>query len=189
MRDFPRNMMRETFIMRRRVLLIATVPVLAALLTAAVLVLHPSYASAKGLVRFRASISETFTAAPCGTWSRCIHAVGTGHAIHMGKVSEDATIVVDTNPADLQNGCAPETRTTKLTAANGDTITMHGTGFSCDATSSAHDNYIITGGTGRFRGARGWGNESNTHTFTGPGVGVASVSYKGNISSVRICKS
>lgn len=170
--------------MRKRILLFATVPILAVLLTATVTVLRPSSAFAKGLVPFHASISETFTAAPCGPSSRCIHAVGTGHTTHLGKVSEDATIVVDTNPADLQNGCAPEVRTTTLTAANGDKITMHGTGFSCDATSNAHDNFVITGGTGRFHGARGSGHESNVHTFTGPGVGVATVTYNGNISSV-----
>jgi hypothetical protein len=61
---------------------------------------------------------------------------------------------------------------------------MHGTGSSCAATSDAHDNYVIASGTGRFQGANGSGNEYNIHKFTGPGVGVATVTYNGTISSV-----
>ena len=170
--------------MRKRILLLAIVPVLAVAVMATMLVLRPSQASAASLVPFHATVSETFTAAPCGVSSRCITAVGLGQAAHLGEISENATIVVDTNPADAQNGCSPETRNTTFTAANGDRITMHGTGWTCAATSDAHDNYDITGGTGRFQGASGNGNEYNTHTFTGPGVGVATVTYDGTISSV-----
>lgn len=170
--------------MRKRALLVATMPVLAVLLTATVLVLRPSHASAENLVPFQASVSETFTVAPCGQWGRCITAAGTGQATHLGEIRENATIVVDTNPADLQNGCAPEVRDTTLTAANGDTLTMHGTGFSCAATSDAHDTYSVTSGTGRFQGASGSGSDYNTHTITGPGVGVASVTIDGTLSSV-----
>lgn len=170
--------------MRKRALLIAIVPILAVVLAATFLILHTSSASAESQVPFKATVSETFTAAPCGQWSRCITAVGHGRATYLGEITENATVVVDINPADLQNGCAPETRTTTFTGANGDTITMHGTGLSCAATSDAHDNYTITGGTGRFQGASGSGNEYNVHTFTGPGVGVATVTYDGTISSV-----
>jgi hypothetical protein len=170
--------------MRKRILLLAIVPVLAVAVTLSVLLLRPSHAAASSLVPFHASVSETYTAAKCGQWSLCITAVGTGQATHLGEVTEHATVVVDINPADAQNGCAPETRTTTFTTANGDTLTMHGTGFSCAATSDAHDDYSITGGTGRYQGASGSGNEYNVHTFTGPGVGVATVTYEGTISSV-----
>lgn len=170
--------------MLKRILLLAIVPILAVAVVATALLLHSSHASAESLVPFHASVSETFTAAPCGQSSRCITAMGQGQAEHLGAISEHATIVVDTNPADAKNGCAPETRHTTLTAANGDTLTLYGTGWSCAATSDAHDNYTITGGTGRFKGASGSGNEYNVHTFTGPGVGVATVTYDGTISSV-----
>lgn len=170
--------------MRKRVVLLALAPALVALVGATALLLRPTRAAAESLVPFHATVSETFTAAPCGQFARCITATGNGQAEHLGAISESASIVVDTNPADLQHGCAPETRTTTLTAANGDTITMSGTGLSCAATSDAHDNYTITGGTGRFQGASGSGNEYNVHTFTGPGVGVATVTYDGTISSV-----
>ncbi|HEX6800075.1 MAG TPA: hypothetical protein VF116_20350 [Ktedonobacterales bacterium] len=170
----------------KRVLLMASLPALAVVLALGVLVLRPSHASAAAMVPFNASVSENYTAGPCGKMLVCIHATGTGQATHLGAITEEATVVIDVNPADRQNGCAPETRNTTLTAANGDTITMYGTGFTqCSPTSNeASDKYTITGGTGRFQGASGSGSESNTHTFTGPGVGVASVTYSGDISSV-----
>lgn len=168
----------ETLDMRNRARLI--VPTLALAVVLAV----PALASAESYVPFQATVSETFTAAPCGTAHMCITAVGTGQAAHLGEVAESAGVVIDLNPADAQNGCAPETRTTTLTASNGDTITMSFTGWTCPATSDAHDDYVITGGTGRFEGASGSGHEYNVHTFTGPGVGVATVTYDGTISSV-----
>ncbi len=166
--------------MFKRALMMAIVPALA--LTVAVL--GPAGASAESLVPFHATVYETYTAALCGTSALCITAVGTGEATHLGEITESASVVVDINPADLQNGCAPETRTTTLTAANGDTITMFGTGSSCAATSAAHDNYSVTGGSGRYQGASGNGSDYNVHRFTGPGVGVATVTYDGIISSV-----
>jgi len=162
----------------------ASGPALAVAMALTGAVMSPAAAVADSLVPFQATVSETFTAAPCGGWDRCITAVGVGEATHLGAITEKATVVVDANPADAQNGCSPETRTTTLTAANGDTVTMSGTGWSCAATSDAHDSFTITGGTGRYQGAGGSGSESNVHTFTGPGVGVATVTYDGTISSV-----
>jgi hypothetical protein len=144
----------------------------------------PAVAVADSQVPFQAVVSETFTATPCGGWDRCITAIGHGQATHLGDVVEQAFVVVDANPVDVQNGCSPESRTTTLTAANGDTVTMSGSGWSCAATSDAHDSYTITGGTGRYLGAGGSGSESNVHTFTGPGVGIATVTYDGTVSPV-----
>lgn len=175
----------ERLIMLKRAMPMATVPALAVAMTLGVLVLRPSSAAAESLVPFHARVSETFTAAACGEWAICLTAVGSGQATHLGEISENATVVVDTNPADQLNGCAPETRTTTMTAANGDRITMSGTGLTrCGASADANDNFVITGGTGRFHGASGSGTEYNTHAFTGPGVGVATVTYDGTISSV-----
>lgn len=174
--------------MRKRVALVALVTALAVVVGATALFLRPSNAGAQSLVPFHATVSETFTAAPCGTMERCVTAIGHGQAEHLGAITESATVVVNLNPKFAQNGCAPETRTTTLTAANGDVITLYGTGFSCPTSSEAHDNYTITGGTGRFQGVGGSGDESNTHTFTKPGVGVATVNYSGTISSVGSLK-
>ena len=172
--------------MRKRMFLLALIPVLVVMAGAAALFLRPTRAVAASLVPFHATVSETFTAGPCGPALVCIHAIGTGYATHLGAVTEDAHVTIDVNPAHAQNGCAPETRNTSLTAANGDSITMTGTGLTrCSPTSpDANDNYTITGGSGRFAGASGSGSESNSHAFTGPGVGVASVTYDGDISSV-----
>jgi hypothetical protein len=172
--------------MRKRIVLMALVLAVVALAGTTALLLRPSQASAASLVPFHATISETFTAAPCGKMSRCITAVGHGQAEHLGEVSESATIVIEAGI--VVNGCNPETRTTTLTAANGDVITLYGTGYTCAATSDAHDSFDITGGTGRFQGAHGSGSEYNVHTFTKPGVGVATVTYSGNISSVGSLK-
>lgn len=171
--------------MRMRVVPAATVAMLAAVLAWNGLGLRPAPASAATLVPFQALVSETFSAAPCGTWAVCITATGAGQATHLGLIAEHASVVIDTNPADRQNGCAPETRTTTMTAANGDTITMYGTGLTrCPGSDTANDSFAVTGGSGSFSGAGGSGTESNVHTFTGPGVGVSTVWYDGNITSV-----
>jgi hypothetical protein len=172
--------------MRKRALRIATVPGLVVLLALTALVLRPSHTSAAAaLVPFQASVSETFTIAKCGEWSVCITAVGTGQATHLGEITEHSSVVADINPADQQNGCAPERRTDSLTAANGDTITMSGPGLTrCPGSNEANDSYVVTGGTGRFQGASGSGTDNNIHTQTGPGVGVAFTTYNGNLSSV-----
>jgi len=177
-------------LMRKRMLLVASVPVLAVLLTATALVLRPSHTSAASLVPFQASVSETYTIARCGQWSACITAVGTGHATHLGEISENSDIVVDINPADQQNGCAPETRTTMLTAANGDTLTMSGTGLTgCGGSNEANDTYVVTSGTGRFQGASGSGSDTNIHTQTGPAGGVAVTTYEGDLTSAGSLRS
>ncbi len=169
----------------RRTLLMAALPGLALLLMLTVLFLRSSHASAATLVPFQASVSEDFTMAKCGQWSVCITAIGTGQATHLGQITEDSSIVADINPADQQHGCTPETRTTTLTAANGDTITMTGPGLTrCNGSNEANDSYVVTGGTGRFQGASGSGTDLNIHTLTGPGVGVALTTYSGDLSSV-----
>jgi len=126
----------------------------------ALLIAVPGQALADGEVRFRATVNETFTAAPCAPVpSLCITAVGRGHARHIGHIRESATVVINlaSNP---QPGCTAETRETILTAANGDQITLHATGQSCatgPTSVAAVDFYTVTGGTGRFSGASGSG--------------------------------
>lgn len=147
------------------------------------LALTPTRTSAATLVPFQASLFEHFTLSLCAPQTVCITATGTGQATHLGEVTEYASVQVDVNPADVVNGCNPETRSTVLVAANGDEITMSATGWSCDATSSAHDLYVVTGGTGRFQGACGTGTDSNGFMVTGPGGGVAVTTFSGNLSS------
>jgi len=160
---------------RGRILAIATLLGLA--------MLAPTRASAATLVPFQASVFEHYTLSVCASYTVCITGVGTGRATQLGEVTEYASVRVDINPADSVNGCSPETRSTVLTAANGDEITMSATGCGYNATSSARDSYVVTGGTGRFQGASGSGTDSNVHMLTGPGVGVAVTTFSGYLSS------
>jgi hypothetical protein len=126
----------------------------------AALVAVPIQASAASLDPFHATVAETFTAALCDPLpSLCVTTAGIGHATHLGRIRESATIVTDlaSNPAP---GCHNETRKTTLTAANGDQITLDATGQNCatgPTTVTAVDAYVVTGGTGRFAGAIGNG--------------------------------
>ncbi len=128
----------------------------AAIALVAVLISVPGQASAASLVPFRATIAETFTAAPCSAVpSLCVSAVGTGEATHLGKTRESASVVINlaSNPAP---GCTAEIRETIFNAANGDQLTLHATGQGCDTsptTTAAVDSFVVTGGTGRFNGA------------------------------------
>jgi len=147
------------------------------------LALTPTRTSAATLVPFQASVFEHFTESLCAPDTVCITATGTGQATHLGKVTEYATVRVDINPADVVNGCSPETRSAVLVAANGDEITMSATGCSYSVSSSARDSYSVTGGTGRFQGAFGTGADSNVYSITGPFMGVAVTTFSGNLSS------
>jgi hypothetical protein len=167
---------------------IGRILIMAALL--GLLALTPARTSAATLVPFQASVFEHYTVGPCEPptpLTACIRATGTGHASHMGQVTEYATVQLDVNPADAdKNGCNPEIRSTTLVAANGDQITMSATGWGCFATSttgSAHDSYVVTGGTGRFQGAFGSGTDSNAFMLLGSDYGVAVTTFSGNISS------
>jgi hypothetical protein len=154
--------------------------ILAALFGLAVLL--PARASAAALVPFQATVDEQYTVTLCGPSTICIQAVGSGEATQLGQMTEDSQVMADTNPADSHNGCGPETRTTVLTAANGDTLTMSATGYGCNGT--AQDSYVVTGGTGRFAGATGSGTDSVVFTLTGPGGGTAVTTYSGDLSTV-----
>ena len=144
------------------------------------LALTPTRTSAASLVPFQATIFEHYTLDFCAPRTVCITATGTGQATHLGEVTEYASVRVDVNPSDVVNGCSPETRSTVLVANNGDEITMSATGWSCSATSSARDSYVVSGGTGRVQGASGTGTDYNVHDIT---TGVAVTTFSGNISS------
>jgi len=133
-----------------------------------------------GAVPFHAAIAETSAAAPCGP-NLCATITGSGQATYLGAISEASSVVVDllSNPAP---GCFAETRTTTLTAANGDQITMNHTGQVCFSatTGTALDSYVVTGGTGRYSGAIGSGtNRASIDRVTGNAV----TTFIGTLSS------
>jgi hypothetical protein len=141
----------------------------------------PQGAAASTQVPFRATITETSSIAPCGGPLMCATINGTGQAIHLGKTSESASVVVDTS-ASPAPGCFSETRTTILTAANGDQLTLQGPGQVCfgTTTGAAQDSWTVTGGTGRFRGAQGSGTDSAAIDLT---TGNAVATFSGTLST------
>ena len=149
----------------------------------AVLVAVPSQASAASLVPFQATVAETFTLAPCAPVpSLCVSTMGSGHATHLGQIDEAAAAVVDL-ASHAGPGCFSETRTTTLTAASGDQLTLDATGHNCAigaTTVTAMDAYVVTGGTGRFSGARGGGTITATIDLAS---GTAVVTFRGLLSS------
>jgi hypothetical protein len=128
----------------------------------ALLATIPQGAAATSQVPFRATLNETSSAVSCNGTFLCVTVNGIGQATYLGRTSESSSPLVDTstNPAP---GCFSETRTTTLTAANGDQITLAGPGqvcFTSATTGSTFDSWTVTGGTGRFSGAQGSGTDS-----------------------------
>ena len=86
---------------------------------------------------------------------------GVGHATHLGRFELTNVITVGLQRGPVPNCPVPgttEVYTATLTAANGDTITLEGTGTGCQTsptTVAVVDTVTITGGTGRFEGASG----------------------------------
>ena len=165
------------FFARRRFL------ALAALLT--LLIAVPQGAAAKGLVPFHATTVETVVVVPCDPNFLCISNTGSGHATHLGKISESANFAIDlvTVPAP---GCENGTGTMTLTGANGDSISLSLSGIVCQ-TSPTHghavNSYVVTGGTGRFSGATGSGTETVDVDLTDPANPIPVIVFDGTLST------
>lgn len=160
--------------------------VVAAIAALAWTIVRPQRAAATSQVPFHATISETYPPpAICSTSPDtllCIAPTGSGQATHLGQTSESARIVEDLSK-QISADCNSETRTTTLTGANGDQITMVATGFACatsPTTVSARDVYTITGGTGRFTGATGMGADS---VSIDRAARTATATYDGTLSA------
>jgi len=91
---------------------------------------------------------------------------GTGRSTHLGRSTDEATVVI-TAPPDA-NGCIPNVQTHTLTAANGDTLTLTNFDLACpEGPGLFHGTgeWQVTGGTGRFSGATGGGTLSGHIDF------------------------
>jgi hypothetical protein len=141
--------------------------------------------SAQDQVPFRATFSDQFVVIACPVL--CVTATGIGPAIHLGRASEVAHGTLDPATFDPTTGCAPDTSTATLTAANGDQVTLSTTGVFCQTSTTAfHESgtYQITGGTGRFSSASGSGTYTSIGTFSGAS-GTVIKAYDGTLSSPR----
>lgn len=89
-----------------------------------------------------------------------ITATGVGRATHLGRfeflIRNTVTPVATPSPGCVRS--TTETFTATLTAANGDTLALVGTGTGCHnpPTVAVVDTATVTGGTGRFEGAAGY---------------------------------
>jgi hypothetical protein len=117
------------------------------------LTLAPS-TRATGTVPFKGIFDGTFAINPLNLQ---LHFSGEGPASHMG----DSGIVGDSQLAPAGPGCFQiVTDVVTLTAANGDHLLLTNTGQDCfDNTGHivGTASFMITGGTGRFAGAKGSG--------------------------------
>jgi hypothetical protein len=153
----------------------------------------PRPASATSQVPFSATIAEQVTGAafcpPTQTRYLCVDGTGSGQATHLGAMSESYVVRVDTSggfPPVSGSACGTEVRTSTLTAANGDQITLAGPGQACGSTvtgqGTAHDAWVVSGGTGRFAGATGSGTDlASINALTNPTTSVTI--FTGTISS------
>lgn len=126
----------------------------------------PAASAGASAVPFRATIAETIAPNPlCVPNTRCIAITGSGQATHLGNSTEVAAVVSFITIV-LPGGCNPESRTTTLIAANGDTLVLAATGTNCPTNvptmKTALDHYSVTGGTGRFAATTGSGTFSAT---------------------------
>jgi hypothetical protein len=162
--------------------IVATLGALLALLAVA-----PHGVAAKSLVPFHATTKENVTVVPCDPNFLCISIRGSGHATHLGKISESANFAIDlANPP--KPGCNTNSGTMTLSGANGDSISLalHGTGcFTSPTTQTIVGSYIVTGGTGRFRGASGSGTHTVHSDVTNPAAPTAFVNIDGTLSAPR----
>jgi|tagenome__1003787_1003787.scaffolds.fasta_scaffold19468657_1 hypothetical protein len=111
---------------------------------------------------------------------------GDGYATHLGHFELTDRIV-----AGLARGPVPdcpvpgttETYTSTLTGANGDSITLAGTGHGCQRTPTTvlvKDAVTVTGGTGRFEGATG---SITVRSFVDQSSSTVVIVFYGSISA------
>ena len=105
---------------------------------------------------------------------RSITREGTGNATYLGSFTERVTMVIDVR---ILHGIGSAT----FTAANGDTLSASVDGQATQTSPgmlSIVENYIVTGGTGRFADAAG---SFTLHSTVNQVTGVSSGTYSGAI--------
>jgi hypothetical protein len=150
---------------------------------AAVAAVVVSTASAQQ-VPFAATMTGSVSEAPCGVLTICLTGTVEGTATHLGlaTLTGTATVHITFTPCDGGGVLTTFTQTATLVAANGDTLTLRGSGTACAANGHAigSGDLTITGGTGRFAGATGNLTESIDHNLV---TGAEVDTLSGTISS------
>lgn len=131
-------------------------------------VLCPSPAVAQSGIPFRATLREQVVAHLCPFPVLCFSISGDGQATQLGNTSEASSASINLLTI-MATGCAPESRTATLTAANGDELYASFAGTTCGNAQSGSSTYafVVTGGTGRFTAAGGGGTSTATYSSAG----------------------
>jgi hypothetical protein len=116
-------------------------------------------ANAASQTPFSSSLTGVVTGTACAPLTICVTGTLRGTATHLGLavLTKNATIHLSFTPCDDGGLFSTYTEDATLTAANGDTLTLSGSGTGCAANGRAiaSGELTVTGGTGRFAGATG----------------------------------
>ena len=132
----------------------------------------PMYATAGDQTPLKGSETGTFELlGPCATGGLALEVTGTGQATFIGRYTGRYRECFDPATGAVTGGSFT------LTTENGDTLfgTYAGQAVPSGANVSYDDPGVITGGTGRFAGARGIANTSGV-------ANLATGEYQGTIS-------
>lgn len=141
-------------------------------------------ADAAEQVPFTGTFTTSGVATPCGPMTLCISVRGSGEATHLGRTQMTKSVVLHLTFEPCPGGTVNHyTVEQTLTAANGDTLTMSGSGTSCSGPGGlvATGTFSVTDGTGRFSGASGTITEHVVRV--GPPPAPETVTLSGTISS------
>ena len=149
------------------------------LLVATLLVGVPGVAASSRAVPFRLSISGI------GGFSSpsSVFFMGSGHALHMGKVTDDGAATDFTPATTCPQGGINNLHSETFTAADGSTLSVLSHDVACWVSATriycADCPWSVTGGTGRFADAAGTGNLNGyldlaSGTFAGTYTGTIS---------------
>jgi hypothetical protein len=105
---------------------------------------------------FRGRVTATWDNIFNGLFAPPANFVGGGRVSHMGKTIQRGNLVLDPtpNPDGTFNGAG----SVVITAANGDRVRFDYVGILIPTTGEGIGTFTFTGGTGRFRDAKGGGD-------------------------------
>lgn len=157
------------------------------LLLVAVFIVGPAHHvdAASKRAEFRATYTTTGVATPCGTLTVCVSVEGQGQGTRLGRhstLAKSAVVHIGSTPCAFGR-VSSYTADITLTAENGDTLMLNGSGTSCAGPGGiqASGVYTVTGGTGRFSGATG----TLTETISRVGAGPEVLTLAGNLAHRR----
>jgi hypothetical protein len=151
--------------------------------SAVALALGGSAGASADSVPFGATFSGTVTATPCAPLTICLAGTSEGVATHLGRATMTTHAVVHITFATCPGGIITTfSETATLTAANGDTLELAGSGTACagGGQSTATAILTVTEGAGRFAGVTGSLSEQIFHDLAS---GFDRVVLSGRISA------